>query len=92
MMVYEEIELIKPSLGLKDKALEYRQEHFDFGEQIINGSELFDKITSYEEWFKKVIADIQVLYPSILNLALQAVFLHIPSFIPPFYKFYFFKP
>ena len=47
MMAYEEIRLVKPSLGLKDKALEYRQEHFDFGEQIINGSELFDKIASY---------------------------------------------
>ena len=57
MMAYEEIRLVKPSLGLKDKALEYRQEHFDFGEQIINGSELFDKIASYEEWFKKVIAN-----------------------------------
>lgn len=56
-MAYEEIRLVKPSLGLKDKALEYRQEHFDFGEQIINGSELFDKIASYEEWFKKVIAN-----------------------------------
>lgn len=57
MMAYEEIRLVKPSLGLKDKALEYRQEHFDFGEQIINGSELFDKIASYEEWLKKVIAN-----------------------------------
>ena len=56
-MAYEEIRLVKPSLGLKDKALEYRQEHFDFGEQIINGSELFDKIASYEEWLKKVIAN-----------------------------------
>lgn len=26
MMPYEEIRLVKPSLGLKDKALEYRQE------------------------------------------------------------------
>ena len=32
MMAYEEIRLVKPSLGLKDKALEYRQEHFDFGD------------------------------------------------------------
>lgn len=52
-MVYEEIRLVKPTLGLKDKALEYRQEHFDFGKQVINGSELFDKIASYEEWFEK---------------------------------------
>lgn len=32
MMVHEEIRLAKPTLALKDKALEYRQEHFDFGE------------------------------------------------------------
>lgn len=62
-MVYEEIRLVKPSIEWKDKALEYRQEHFDFGEQIINGSELFDKITSYEEWLKKVIANQKSMYP-----------------------------
>lgn len=56
-MEYEEIRLVKPTLGLKDKALEYRQERFDFGEQVINGSELFDKIASYEEWFEIVIAN-----------------------------------
>ncbi len=56
-MVCEEIRLVTPTLGLKNEALEYRQEHFDFGEQVINGSELFDKITSYEEWLEKVIAN-----------------------------------
>ncbi len=35
---------------LKDKALDYKNEHFDFGEFIINGSELLDKMDSYEEW------------------------------------------
>ncbi|MDE7184431.1 MAG: hypothetical protein K2O40_08150 [Lachnospiraceae bacterium] len=49
MMVYEEIRLVKPTFGLKDKALEYRQEHFDFGEQIINGSEL---IQSFGEKYR----------------------------------------
>lgn len=57
MMEYEKIRLVKPTLELKKEALEYRQEHFNFGEQIINGSELFDKIVSYEEWFEKVIAN-----------------------------------
>lgn len=57
MMEYEKIRLVKPTLELKKEALEYRQEHFDFGEQIINGSELFDKIVLYEEWFEKVIAN-----------------------------------
>ena len=28
-----------------------------FGEQVINGSELFDKISSYSEWLEKVIAN-----------------------------------
>ena len=56
-MAYEKIRLVKPILELKDQALEYRQEHFDFGEQVINGSELFDKIASYEEWLEKVIAN-----------------------------------
>ena len=56
-MVCEEIRLVKPTLELKNEALEYRQEHFDFGEQVINGSELFDKIASYEEWLEKVIAN-----------------------------------
>ena len=42
---------------LEKEALKYRQEHFDFGEQVINGSELFDKISSYSEWLEKVIAN-----------------------------------
>lgn len=51
------ITLIKPSKELKEKALDYRQEHFDNGETIINGSELFDKIPLYEEWLLKVCAN-----------------------------------
>ena len=56
-MSCEEIRLVKPALKLKNEALKYRQEHFDFGEQIIYGSELFDKIASYDEWLEKVIAN-----------------------------------
>lgn len=48
------IELVRPTIELKEKAIEYRQEHFKHGELIINGSELFDKIDSYEEWLEKV--------------------------------------
>lgn len=48
------IKLVRPTLELKSKALDYRQEHFDHNELIINGSELFDKIDSYEEWLEKV--------------------------------------
>ena len=46
--------LVRPTLELKEKALDYRQEHFDNNEMVINGSELLDKITSYEEWLKSV--------------------------------------
>ena len=35
-MVHKEIQLVKPTLELEKEALKYRQEHFDFGEQIIN--------------------------------------------------------
>ena len=48
------IRLVRPTIEMKQKALEYRKEHFDNGEMIINGSELFDKIECYEEWLKKV--------------------------------------
>ena len=37
-MTCEEIRLVKPTLELEKEALKYRQEHFDFGEQVINGS------------------------------------------------------
>lgn len=48
------IVLVKPNTEFKLKALEYRKEHFDYGEKIINGSELFDKIDNYEEWLNKI--------------------------------------
>ena len=49
-----DITLIRPTLELKEKALEYRKEHFQHGEMIIYGSELFDKAESYEEWLSSV--------------------------------------
>lgn len=48
------IRLVKPTIEWKEKALAYRQEHFDHGETIISGSELLDKTDSYEEWLKTV--------------------------------------
>ena len=48
------IKLVRPTIELKNEALNYRQEHFDNNELIINGSELFDKIDSYEDWLEKV--------------------------------------
>lgn len=49
-----DIILVKPNLALKEKALNYRKEHFQHGETIIYGSELFDKTESYEEWLSSV--------------------------------------
>lgn len=49
-----EIVLVRPTLESKEKALEYRREHFLHGEKIIYGSELFDKTESYEEWLTSV--------------------------------------
>lgn len=48
------IRLIRPNLELKEKAMEFRQEFFDNNEMVINGSELFDKTESYEEWIKSI--------------------------------------
>lgn len=50
----KDICLIKPTIELKEEALEYRKEHFQHGEDIIYGSELFDKTESYEEWLSSV--------------------------------------
>lgn len=51
------IALVRPTAEMKEAALEYRQEHFDCGETVINGSELFDQTDSYEEWLQGVIAN-----------------------------------
>ncbi len=48
------IKLIRPTIGWKEKAIAYRQEHFDHNEFIINGSELLDKTEDYEEWLISV--------------------------------------
>lgn len=49
----EEIILVRPTKELEEKALEYRQEHFDMGECELHGSSLFDKL-EYGEWLKLV--------------------------------------
>lgn len=49
-----DIALVRPTLELKEKALEYREEHFQYGEKIIYGSELFDRTESYEEWLSSI--------------------------------------
>ena len=62
----EKIRLIKPTLELKEKAWEFRQEFFDNNETVINGSELLDKTESYEEWIKSITdnANAETVNPS----------------------------
>ena len=48
------IKLVRPGKEFKDRALNFRQEFFDHGERVINGSELLDQIDSYDEWLKSV--------------------------------------
>ncbi|MDE7366415.1 MAG: GNAT family acetyltransferase, partial [Lachnospiraceae bacterium] len=56
--IMKKIRLIRPTLELKEKAMEFRQEFFDNNEMIINGSELFDKTESYEKWIKSITDNI----------------------------------
>ena len=51
------IRLIRPEKSLEQQALEFRQEFFDNGERIINGSELLDRMDSYDEWLGSVTAN-----------------------------------
>ena len=51
------IYLVRPTIELKEQALEYRNEHFINGENIINGSELLDQTENYEEWLANVTAN-----------------------------------
>jgi len=48
------IELLPPCKDMEAEALTFRQEHFDHGEAIINGSSLFDQIDSFDEWLLHV--------------------------------------
>ena len=48
------IKLIRPSLDHKEKALKFKQEFFDHGENVIYGSEMLDHMDSYEAWIKSV--------------------------------------
>ena len=49
-----DIVLVRPTLEWKEEALAYRREHFQNGERVIYGSELFDQTEKYEEWLSSV--------------------------------------
>lgn len=46
--------LVRPTLELKEQVLDYKKEHFSYGEYVINGSELLDQTENYEEWLNIV--------------------------------------
>lgn len=52
------IKLKRPIKEYEKEALAFRQEFTDNGEDTINGSELLDRIDSYDEWLKSVTDNI----------------------------------
>jgi len=48
------MQLIKPTIELKQKALEYRQAHFNCNEQAIEGDNGFDEAETYEIWLARL--------------------------------------
>lgn len=48
------ITLKRPLKGYESEALDFKQEFFNHGETTINGSELLDRMDSYDEWLKSV--------------------------------------
>jgi len=49
----DELMLIRPTLKHKRMAEEFKQEFFDYGETVINGSALFDQM-DYLEWLDNI--------------------------------------
>ena len=54
---HELIRLIRPDASHREAALAFRQEFFDHGESVINGSELLDHTEDYDEWLQSVTAN-----------------------------------
>ena len=50
----DKIILIEANRELENCAVEYKQEHFNHGESIINGSEMWDKSDNYNKWLERV--------------------------------------
>ncbi len=51
------IQLVRPTEAMKEQAIEFRQEFFEHGEFVINGSELLDKTDDYTEWCRTIDAN-----------------------------------
>ena len=52
------IKLKRPIKEYEAEALDFKQEFIDNGETTINGSELLDRMDSYDEWLKSVTDNI----------------------------------
>lgn len=59
------IRLVRPTAAHREKALAFRQEFFDCGETVINGSELLDRTDDYGQWLETVTnnADAETVSP-----------------------------
>lgn len=53
------IRLVKPTQEHREAALDFRNEFFNHGEKVINGSEMLDRVDSYEQWLSNVTANSQ---------------------------------
>lgn len=51
------IRLVRPDASYREAALAFRQEFFDHGEKIINGSGLLDQADDYDAWLAAVTAN-----------------------------------
>jgi len=54
------IKLVRPTREHKEKAIEFKQEFFDHGERVINGSELFDQMDDYDKWLEYVMMNTNI--------------------------------
>ena len=52
------MKLVFPTIEMKQAALNYRQEHFNCGEEHIHGSAGFNTAKTYEDWLKQRIDDL----------------------------------
>jgi predicted acetyltransferase len=59
IMQKNRLKLVFPTIDHKESALTYRQEHFDKGEMIIHGDGGLDEAENYEQWLKKINADLE---------------------------------
>lgn len=55
-----DLALVRPDKEHKDKAIDFREEFFANGEKVINGSEMFDQMESYEDWLISITSNANI--------------------------------